>query len=150
MKGRMSVWCCSLQWAVSVKGPCDPGCDCGGLANLLSLCVFTSVPSLFFFLCQRFEGSICVYQSDWGCSSDPRVLGLAVFFEPLRSVALLLGVAESSSAWVNDDKDDDSLYSRAPRVATLAWLKATSAPSFVYCVCASYCQARSLSGARGF
>lgn len=63
------------------------------------------------------------------------MLGLAVFFEPLRSVALLPGAVESSSAWVNDDKDDDSLYSRAPRVTTLAWLKATSAPSFVYCVC---------------
>lgn len=91
-----------------------------------------------------------MYQSDWGCSSDPRVLGLAVFFELFRSVASLLGAVESSSAWVNDDKDDDSLYSRAPRVATLAWLKATSAPSFVYCVRVSYCQALSLSGARGF
>lgn len=70
----------------------------------------------------------------------------AVFFELFRSVALLLGAFESSSAWVNDDKDDDSLYSRAPRVATPAWLKATSTPSFVCCVCVLLPRSFSLRG----
>lgn len=77
-----------------------------------------------------------------------------VVFEWFTSVASLLGAVESSSAWVNDDRDDDSLYSRAPQVASPAWLKAASAPTLLLCVCVSYCQALclflSLSGVRCF
>lgn len=32
---------------------------------------------------------------------------------------------------MNDDRDDDSLFSRAPQVATSAWLKAATASAFV-------------------
>lgn len=53
------------------------------------------------------------------------------FLQLFRSVVLLLGAVESSSAWMNDDRDDDSFYSKALKVATPAWLKATSAPSLV-------------------
>lgn len=57
-------------------------------------------------------------------------------FESLRSVASFLGAAESSSAWASDGRDDDSLYSRAPRAATPAWLKDASEPTFAsVCVC---------------
>lgn len=108
-----------------------------GLLTCSVSVLFTSGLLQFFLLYQRFvERSIRVSISVIGAVAlDLCVFVWAVFFELFRSVALLLGAFESSSAWMNDDKDDDSLYSRAPRVATPAWLKATSTPSFVCCVC---------------
>lgn len=69
----------------------------------------------------------------------------SVLFELFRSVASSLRAVESFSALVNDDKDDDSLYSRAAQVATPAWLKAARASTFVCCSCVYACPAAKLS-----
>ena len=52
-----------------VKGLSDPGCHCGGLANLLSLCAFhvrRSFVSPVSRICG--EGYYCVCLCDGGCS----------------------------------------------------------------------------------
>lgn len=137
---------------VCVKGLIDPGCDCQGLAHLFSVCAFHARRSLVFLYQGFVEGSISVYMGYWGCCCGSlRVSTISVSFESFRSVASFLRAVESSSAWVNDDRDNDSLYSRAPQVATPAWLKAVSASTFVssLCVCVCVLLSNSLSLGKG-
>lgn len=138
-KARCKWGACVHVWAwlkECVKGLIDPGYDCrrGMLTCSVSVPFTSAAASLLFY--QGFvERSVSISVIE-DAAVDLCVCkrSFPVSFESLRSVATFLGAVKSSSAWVNDDRDDDSLYSRAPQVATPAWLRATSAPTFLSCV----------------